>query len=111
MKLSIFFNSTAGILMQIKLNSLSMIAIIIGTLFWLFEISVYKEVLLLGGVLMIIKYAGRYFARPKTEPDWSLVYPQLAGGRPEEFKDETEELERLRAMVMQLEQELVQLKK
>ena len=80
MKILELFETQIVIKTVIRLYYLGILVLIIGGLLWLNNFESATLVISIGGVFLAVYFLLKFLFPPfKTEYDWSLVYPELAG--------------------------------
>jgi len=80
-----------------KLSTMNMVyglgaaVVIVGALFKIQHWPLGSEILTLGMIVEAIVFTVSAFEKQQAELDWSLVYPELAGGEAKERKSKTKE--------------------
>lgn len=84
-----FFESKAGKNVMAKMYGIGAAVVIVGALFKIMHWPGADVMLIVGlGTEALIFFVSA-FEPPHQEPDWTLVYPELAGMEPTETKKET----------------------
>lgn len=85
-----FFESKAGKNVMAKAYGLGASVVILGALFKIMHWEGADQMLILGMGVEAVIFAISAFEPPHQEPDWTLVYPELAGLEAEDNKKDKE---------------------